>query len=172
MTLEQEFQKQWTSLCNYMNSEIIKANNGDVDWNRIQSLFENEKRKWFLPGQYNNAWFEKLKRTDPEVAQKFEDALKSIKIKLIQQEIKSSPVIVVGAVVIGVVLGFGAGKIFMPTLLSTLICTIGGGVIGVAIGATIWSKKKNEALEALCSTFLEHLNEEGEVLARIISGVN
>lgn len=172
MTLEQEFQKQWTSLSNYLNSEIIKANNGDVDWNRIQSLFENEKRKWFLPGQYNNAWFEKLKRTDPEVAQKFEDALKNIKIKLIQQEIKSSPVIVVGAVVIGVVLGFGAGKIFMPTLLSTPICTIGGGVIGVAIGATIWSKKKNEALEALCSTFLEHLNEEGEVLARIISGVN
>ena len=89
MTLEQEFQKQWTSLSNYLNSEIIKANNGDVDWNRIQSLFENEKRKWFLPGQYNNAWFEKLKRTDPEVAQKFEDALKSIKIKLIQQEIKA-----------------------------------------------------------------------------------
>ena len=53
-----------------------------------------------------------------------------------------------------------------------LLSILGGGVIGVAIGATIWSKKKNEALEALCSTFLEHLNEEGEVLARIISGVN
>lgn len=172
MTLEQEFQRQWTSLINYLNSEIIKANNGDVDWKRIQSMFENEKKKWFLPGQYNNAWFEKLKRIDYEVAQKFEDALKNTKIELVQEETQSSPIIVVGAVVIGVVLGFGVGKIFMPNLLFTLICTIGGGAIGAAIGATIWSKKKNEALEALCSTFLEQLKEEGEILARIISGVN
>lgn len=45
MTFEQEFQKQWTSLCNFLNSEIIKSSNGNVDWKRIQSLFENEKKK-------------------------------------------------------------------------------------------------------------------------------
>ena len=170
MTFEQEFQKQWTSLCNYLNSEMIKATNGNVDWNKIQSMFESEKKKWFLPGQYNNAWFEKLKRTDPEVAQKFETTLKSINIELVPQTANNSPIIIGATVVAGAVLGFGASRFFMPTLLPTLILTIGGGVIGATIGATIYSKKKSEALKALCSTYLEQLKKEGEVLAHIIAG--
>lgn len=172
MTFEQEFQKQWTSLINYLNSEIIKENDKNVNWDKMQLLFENEKKRWFLPGQYNNAWFEKLKRTDPEIARKFENALRSTKVELAQQENLNSPVIVVGTVVIGVVLGLGVSWIFTSNLLSMLIGTIGGGVIGATIGVIIWSKKRNEALEALCSIYVEQLKKEGEVLACIISEAN
>lgn len=172
MTFEQEFQKQWTSLCNFLNSEIIKSSNGNVDWKRIQSLFENEKKKWLLPGQYNNAWFEKLKRTHPDTAHEFEVALKAAKVEADIPNVNNSPMIAIITTAIGIVLGFGISKVFTLSTILMLFLTIGGAAIGGSVGAALYSKKKNSAFEELCSAYMEQLRDEGKVLAHIVSGLN
>lgn len=171
MTFEQEFQKQWTSLCNFLHSEIIKSNNGNIDWNRIQSMFENEKKKWFLSGQYNNAWFEKLKRTNLDVAERFEVALKSTKVEVVPPDGKNAPVVAIATTAFGAVFGFGISKVFMLTMMLSLILTIAGVVIGGIVGVTLHSKKKNNAFEEICSAYMEQLKGEGKVLAHIVSQV-
>ena len=169
MTLEQEFQKQWVSLCNYIKSEILKFNVGTIELNRIQSILDSEKKKWFLPGQYNNAWFEKLKRSNPEVAQEFEDTLKNIRIVPVNVK-QSNYQLEFGIIaVIGAAVGLGVSRIFMATIIPSLLWTAGGTVVGLLIGNAICSQKKNDVLNEICSVYEEQLKKAEETLSQIVS---
>ncbi len=169
MTLEQEFQKQWASLCNYVKSEILKFNSGNIDPNRIQSIIESEKKKWFLPGQYNNAWFELLKRTNPDTAQKFEEKLKQIKIEPVAINQNKSMLILLGLAAAGAAVGFGASRIFKATIIPTVLLTAGGAVIGLFIGSILNSKKKKDTFNKSCTAYMEQLTKAGEILSQIVS---
>ena len=169
MTLEQEFQKQWESLCNYVKSEILKLNPATVDLDRLQSIIEREKKKWFLPGQYNNAWFEKLKRANPDVAQKFEENLNHIKVEPIAIKQSNSILVVLGLAVAGVVVGFGVSRIFMSTIWPSVLWSVGGAAIGLAIGTSIRSKKENDIFDEFCATYIKQLKKAGEALSQIVS---
>lgn len=171
MALEQEFQNQWGSLCNYVKSEILKANDGTIDLNRIQTIFESEKKKWFLPGQYNNAWFEKLKRTNSEVAQKFEDALKNVRIEPVEFKQADSVLIYIGITAVGVAVGFGISRIFTTTWITSLLWTAGGAILGFFVGNEIYSKKKNEMINELCLAYEGQLKKAGEMLSHIVSQI-
>ena len=171
MALEQEFQNQWSSLCNYIKSEILKADSGAVKLSRIQAILESEKKKWFLPGQYNNAWFEKLKKTNPEVAQKFEVELKNVHIAPAEIKQANSTLPLIGITAIGVAVGFGVSRILMAKLLSSLFWTAGGAIMGVVVGTAIYSKKKNEMLNELCMAYEEQLKKAGEMLSQIVSQI-
>lgn len=169
MTLEQEFQKQWEGLCNYVKSEILKLNPGTVDLNRLQSIVESEKKKWFLPGQYNNAWFEKLKRANPEAALKFEECLNQIKVEPIAIKQSNSTLVVLGLAIAGVAIGFYVSRILMSTLLPSVLLSAGGGALGLSIGRAISSKNKNDKHDEFCMTYIEQLKKAGEVLSQIVS---
>lgn len=171
MALEQEFQNQWEGLCNYVKSEILKANDGTVDLNRIQKIFESEKKKWFLPGQYNNAWFEKLKRTNPEVAQKFEDALKNVRIEPVDFKQADSTFTYIVITAVGVVVGFGMSRIFKVKLILSLLWTALGAILGFLSGNAVCSEKKNEMVNELCSAYEEQLKKAGEMLSHIVSQI-
>ncbi len=172
MTLEQEFQKQWVSLCNYVKSEILKFNAGTIAPNRIQSILDSEKKKWFLPGHYNNAWFEKLKRANPEVAQEFEDTLKNIHIVPINTKQSNSILALLIPAVIGAAVGFVISRILIATVLPSLLCTAGGTIVGLLIGNAISSNKKNDMSNVLCSAYEEQLKKAGEMLSQIVSQTN
>jgi len=172
MTLEQEFQKQWTSLCNFVKSEILKANSHSVDLNRIQTTMDNEKKKWFLPGQYNNAWFEKLQRTNPDVARNFEENLKSIKIEPVVVKKINSQIILIGTAVVGTAVGFGVSRILLASMLPSVLWTLGGTVVGLIIGTAVSTRKKNDMLNELCSAYEEQLKKAGEMLSQIVSQAN
>lgn len=169
MTLEQEFENQWTSLCNYIKSEILKSNPDNFDLNRIQSTLDGEKKKYFLPGQYNYAWLEKLKKTNPDVASEFEESLKHIKLEpVIVKKDKSSLLLAILAI-IGAVLGFGVSRIFLTKVLMTILITAFCAAIGLLIGATISSKKKSDKLNKLCASYTEQLTKSGKKLSLILS---
>lgn len=169
MTLEQEFQKQWEGLCNYIKSEILKLNPNTVDLNRLQSIIEREKKKWFLPGQYNNAWLEKLKRTNLEAALKFEECLNQIKVEPIEIRQSNSTLIVLGLATAGLVIGFGVSRIFMSTIWPSILCSVGGVAIGVITGTTLRTKKETDLLDEFCTAYIEQLKKAGEVLSQIVS---
>lgn len=172
MTLEQEFQKQWNSLCNYIKSEMLNDNVGVMEPSYIQSVFEREKKKWFLPGQYNNAWFEKLKRTDLEVAIKFEAALKNINIVPANLEKGNSKLSLGVTTIIGAAVGFGVSRLFVSALVPSLLWILGGAGIGAVIGIAICSKKKEELSNALYLAYGEQLKKAGEMLSQIVSQTN
>lgn len=172
MTLEQEFQKQWASLCNYLKSEMLKYKNGDIDMNRIQSILDSEKKKWFLPGQYNNAWFEKLKRTNPQLAQDFEDTLKSVRIVPVNVKRNNFLLAFLLSAIIGAAAGFAISRIFKATVIISLLCITGGLVLGLLIANAICAKKKDDILNELCSAYEEQLKKSGEKLFQIVSQTN
>lgn len=169
MTLEQEFKNQWTSLCNYIKSEILKSNPDNFDLNRIQSTLDGEKKKYFLPGQYNYAWLEKLKKTNPDVASVFEETLRHIKLEPVFVKKDKSSLFLVILAIIGAILGFGASRIFHTAVLMTILITAFGAAIGLLIGATISSKKKSDILNKLCESYTEQLTKAGEKLSLILA---
>lgn len=82
MTFTEEFEQQWSSLTACLTSEILRsADTGKaVSYEQLVELFNNEKKRWTVRGQYQNAWFELLGKENPEVAAEFEKALDSIKL--------------------------------------------------------------------------------------------
>lgn len=168
MTFEQEFRKQWASVSNYISSEIIRAGDSGIDENRLQTMLDNEKRKWFLNGNYNNAWFEKLTMEAPETARRFEARLNSFKFKTVKGQRKNNSTSLFLMPVGGAILGFVPCMLFNANVKWTILATAGVAVVGFFGGKTIDSKRKEDMVNNICKEYAEQMAVFERELAEIL----
>ena len=170
ITLWKEFEQQWNSLCNYLESEMMKANRqqGTIELNHIEKLLANEKKRWRIPGQYHNAWLEKLRKGNPDVAEKFENALEEVKMEQIQPSPQPSGLYSMGLAAGGAVIGFTVTKLMEVAVVISVVGTVGVGFIGVLVGRGIYQTKQQEATDRDCKAYMEQLKLAGRKLAEIV----
>lgn len=170
-TYLEEFEEQWTSLCNYLDSEMIKStrNRGLIDLQNINGLFKNELKRWKLPGQYQNAWLEKLRRDNPQVAQQFEEALMDVRLEQIQPSPQpSAGAYVAGPAAGGAVIGFAVTRLLGAVTPITVIGTVALGAVGAFAGNGTVNNKKKEALDKDRGVYVKQLKQAGKALGEIV----
>lgn len=170
MTLTQEFEQQWMTLTNALVSEVIRSANAGkvVSHSSLEELFNNEKMRWTVHGQYQNAWFELLKRSDPEAAAEFKHALDSLRLMPVIPAQKPSSGIAAGPAAGGAVLGFGLSKLMALSTLMTAVGTAVIGVLGFGIGKSLYEQKLSSALAKDADSYKEQLQAAGNELAAIV----
>ena len=170
MTLSEEFSQQWKSLSNYLLSEMMSGSQQSetIRLDRIEQLLATEKKKWSLPGQYQNAWLEKFRRTDSAAAAAFEQALADVKLEQVRPADRPSSALMVGPAVGGVVLGFGVPQLLQASTLITAAGTVGLGALGAVLGMGIVKQKRYDALSRDCDAYKDQLEAAGRKLADIV----
>lgn len=171
MTLTQEFEQQWSTLTNSVTTEILSnANQGkSVSHDRLEQLFNNEKKRWLVRGQYQYAWLELLRKKNADTAAEFEKALEAVKLMPIIPAEKPSSSVTAGSVAGGAVVGFGLAKLMTFSTVMTILGTAAIGAMGFGIGNTIRAKKLTEALSKDCDAYKVQLQKAGKELAAIVS---
>lgn len=174
MELTQEFEQQWSTLINSVTAEMSRcANDGKtVPYEQLEQIFNNEKRRWTVRGQYQYAWLELLRKKNQKVASEFERALEALKLSPVLPEEKPSALVTAGPAAGGVVIGFGLAKLMAFSTVVTALGAAAIGAIGFGIGKTLQSKKLTEALEKESGAYKVQLQEAGKQLAAIVSRAN
>ncbi len=169
MTFEEGFKQQWESLTNYLLSEMLKNDKGGtIDLGAAEQQLATEKKRWKLPGQYQYAWLEKLKREHLEVGMAFEDALENVKLEQVRPGDKPSSAIVAGPTIAGTIVGFGLTKLLNAAVVITTVGTIGLGVVGAVAGMSVLKQKEASLVEKERSAYQSQLAAAGENLSDIV----
>ena len=169
MSYREQFDEQWRTLTGTLQKEMIRHNEtGNVDAAELQILLENEKGRWLLKGQYNNAWLEKMRAAAPAVAADFERELNEIRIEQVEPQGSASSVLPIGTAVGGAAIGFGITKLIGAAAVTATLGTVGLGIVGGAMGVRAVNSKKEDAHEAERKIYLQQLKNAGNRLGAIV----
>lgn len=169
MTFEEGFKQQWESLTNYLLSEMLKnSKGGTIDLGVTEQQLATEKKRWKLPGQYQYAWLEKLKREKPEIAEEFEDALGNVKLEQVRPGDKPSSAVVAGSTIGGAAVGFCLTKVLSAALVMTTVGTIGLGAVGAVAGMSVLKRKEVSMAEKERNAYQSQLEAAGKILSDIV----
>lgn len=170
MTFKEGFDQQWESLTNYLISEMLKSGKrgGTIDLGAVEQQLAMEKKRWKLPGQYQYAWIEKLRRQRPEIAGEFETALEAVKLEQVRPEDKISSALVAGPAIGGAAVGFGLTKLLNAAVLMSTVGTVGLGAIGAGVGMSLLKQKEAALAEKECSAYRNQLAAAGKILSEIV----
>lgn len=171
MTFTEEFEQQWSSLTACLTSEILRsADEGrHVSHEQLIDLFDNEKKRWTVRGQYQYSWLELLRKKKPEIAAEFETALDSVKLLPVIPAERPSAILAAGPTAGGAAVGFGLAKLLTFSTLMTTLGTFALGVMGFGIGKTLRTKKLTAALAKDADAYKVQLQKAGKELSAIVS---
>lgn len=170
MNFSQEFEQQWSTLTNCLVSEILRsADNGrSVSHEQLEQLFANEKMRWSVRGQYQHAWLELVRKSDPAVAAEFEKTLESLRLQPIVPQDKPGSVLTAGSAAGGAVVGYGLAKLLALSTVMTALGAVVLGSMGLGLGKTLQAKKLAEALAKDADAYKTQLQTSGKQLAAIV----
>ncbi len=170
MAFVDEFDTQWNSIIAFLESEMINQSekSGWIDLQDIERKFENEKKRWSVPGQYNYAWLELLKKKDPEIAEEFIRAIEKNRLEQVKVEMPNSSASIIIPAVGGAAIGFAAGYLINHGIILTCIVTIPGCTIGGIIGNTINQRKKSQIVNDAKEQYVTQLKEMKRNLRAIV----
>ncbi len=187
MAFANEFDTQWNSVTAYLESEMIKqsdSKNG-INLQDIEQKFENEKKRWSVPGQFNCAWHELLKKKNPTVAEAFLTALERAHFKQVQVEQPTSSATIIstiGCAAIGycisalmnqgILFASLAAKLANNSVIFSGLVTIVGGAIGGVVGNSFTQKKKTQINADLREQYVKQLREIQSTLRAIVQGAD
>lgn len=171
MDFVEEFEKQWESLCNFLESEIITdyANKGRIDVMELEAKLSNEKRRWNVSGEYNYAWMEKLRAANPGVAGEVEKAIQDVRFEQIRPTEKISSLLMVGPAAGGAVIGYGGSRIAGFAAVGSLVSVVGLAAVSGIIGKNIYDRKKDAGFEQERSVYMNQLRETGKHIAEVVA---
>lgn len=170
MSFADEFDTQWNSVTAFLESEMITRTQkrAGIDPLDLERKLENEKKRWSVPGQFNYAWLELLRKKNPAVADEFEKALENTRFEQVNAETSVSAVSVFLPVAGGVVIGLAACYIIDPGNILTGIAAIAGGAIGGIIGNGLNQNKKSQADSEMQEQYVKQLKEMQRILRAIV----
>lgn len=172
MTFSEEFSTQWESLKNFLVSRMIESNDktGKIDYEEINRLLENEKKRWSVAGQYNKIWLDNLRAAAPDVADELVAELSAFRIAPVETQ-KLTPksyALAAGPAVGGAAIGFIVTKLLESAAIVNIIGTVGLGVVGVGMGANLMKQKQHDAVDVTRDAYNKQLEAEGDKLLQIV----
>lgn len=170
MSLMNEFDSQWNSITAFLESEMITQyeKKGGMDLQDIEEKFENEKKRWKVPGQFNYVWFELLKKKNPAIADEFITALDKTRLEQVGIITYGSSISIVLSAVSGAAIGFAACYLINQSIILTGIATIAVSAIGGTIGNTVKLKKKAESAFDVRKQYVNQLKNMQNSLRAIV----
>ena len=172
MALAEEFDMQWKSVIAFLESEMITqlGNTGSVNAADLEEKLSNEKKRWLVPGQYQNAWYELLGKKDPQAAEAFRKKLDQVRFEPVEagRGVPSALAVLPAACGAGVgmaVCWFFISHSFWPVGAAAML----GGAVGGTFGGGFYRKKKEKAGDAVREQYIRQLKEMGRVLREIVS---
>ena len=170
MTFKDEFEHQWTRLSSFLEAEMIRCVHclKPIEFETLETLLLNEKKRWHAAGQYQNAWFNKLSSKSPQTAQRFSKALDALCFERIKSSSMPSSAPMAGAVAGGAALGFGLMQLFAETNpMAKVVGSIVMGVGGAYAGNEFVARKKRSVINGDKRKYMRQLRDMGATLSII-----
>lgn len=174
MSYSTEFQKQWKKVCNFLESEMIRSGkqSGVSQADKLLRLLENEKKRWHVMSEYNNAWLEKLRRENAGVAERFEKELEAVKLQQIQPASRPSVLLLAAMpAAIAALIGFGVPVLLSASLKWILISGVSATLIAGYVGVNLYIRGKDRAAAADRKAYVSQLTDAEARLTAILDRV-
>lgn len=170
MSFASEFDTQWNSITRFLESEMISQSDktGTISLTDIEKKLENEKKRWSVPGQYNFAWLEQIRRENPAVADEFLKALDRAHLEQVKVETSSSLISAIAPGIGGLVVGLVVGILLKRGNLITVLTTLAGGTAGGVCGSVLYQGKKGRICTEARERYVQQLKHMKDTLHAIV----
>lgn len=169
MSYADDFSKQWKSLTDFIQSEMIKScsQEGVIHAGNISTALKTEKNRWYTSGQYNSAWLDLLRKKQPEVAKQFDEELNKAAIMQEKPTEKPSAGKYVAPCAVSALAGFGIPKLIGLSAGIIIGCSIGLTALAAVVEMGLYRKQRDTALSAERAAYLGQLQQIGNRLRAI-----